>query len=198
MEFINIGKSNIKISLTAEEVLAYELDISDDCGSCRGGAGRALRRIFESIKEQTGIDYSGDRVYVRMFRSKCGGRELFVTRLGAGRQGAEDGERKDTESDSTVAASPQIYSFDGISPLLSACKAIRTLQNAGESAAYITDIGGSRRAFLLLYSDLPHVDALLCEYGKKESFTGAKEFVLEHCDVLAESGAIAYLAEFAV
>lgn len=84
MELILIDQTKLKIMLTAPDLLHYEL-IPDELEhmSCPDRHTRAaFRHIFDDAEAQTGFHTEGERLLVQMFTSKCGGCELFVTKLG--------------------------------------------------------------------------------------------------------------------
>ncbi len=85
MELILINQTKLKIMLTAPDLLHYEL-IPDELEhmSCTDRHTRAaFRHIFDDAEAQTGFHTQGERLLVQMFTSKCGGCEIFVTKLGA-------------------------------------------------------------------------------------------------------------------
>ncbi len=83
MELIPINQSKMKIMLTAPDLKYYELsfqnphDLSCEDEDVRG----AFRHIFDDVEERTGFHTKGEKLFVQMFTSKCGGCEIFVTRL---------------------------------------------------------------------------------------------------------------------
>lgn len=84
MELILIDQTKLKIMLTAPDLLHYEL-IPDELEhmSCTDRHIRAaFRHIFNDAEAQTGFHTEGERLLVQMFTSKCGGCEIFVTKLG--------------------------------------------------------------------------------------------------------------------
>ena len=84
MELIPINQSKMKIMLSAPDLQYYELslhnphDLSCEDEDVRG----AFRHIFDDVEAKTGFHTKGEKLFVQMFTSKCGGCEIFVTRLG--------------------------------------------------------------------------------------------------------------------
>ncbi len=85
MELILIDQTKLKIMLTAPDMLRYELAPEKLEGmSCTDQHTRdAFRHIFDDAEAQIGFHTSGEKLLVQMFTSKCGGCEIFVTRLGS-------------------------------------------------------------------------------------------------------------------
>ena len=83
MELIQINQSKMKIMLTAPDLLHYELSLHEPHRlTCEDEHIRgAFRHIFNDVEAQTGFHTTGEKLFVQMFTSKCGGCEIFVTRL---------------------------------------------------------------------------------------------------------------------
>ena len=71
MEYIKIGDGKMLLTLSAEDMEEFN-------GSRLG----AIRKIVNDVHEKYGGDGFGGRIFVRMYESKDGGCELFVTKLG--------------------------------------------------------------------------------------------------------------------
>lgn len=84
MELILIDQTKLKIMLTAPDLQHYELAPERlEAMSCTDEHTRnAFRHIFDDAEAQIGFHTSGEKLFVQMFTSKCGGCEIFVTRLG--------------------------------------------------------------------------------------------------------------------
>lgn len=85
MELILINQSKLKIMLTAPDMKHYEL-LPDKLGTTASTdrhTRAAFRHIFDDAEAQTGFHTTGERLLVQLFTSKCGGCEIFVTKLGA-------------------------------------------------------------------------------------------------------------------
>ena len=84
MELILIDKTKLKIMLTAPDMQHYALDTSHLEGmACTDTHTREVfRHIFHDVEAETGFHTEGERILVQMYTSKCGGCEIFVTKLG--------------------------------------------------------------------------------------------------------------------
>ncbi len=84
MELILIDPSKLKIMLTAPDMQHYALDTSRLEGmACTDTHTReAFRHIFHDAEVETGFHTDGQKLLVQMYTSKCGGCEIFVTKLG--------------------------------------------------------------------------------------------------------------------
>ncbi|MBQ9781186.1 MAG: adaptor protein MecA [Clostridia bacterium] len=83
MELILINQTKLKIMLTAPDMMHYALLPEKlEHMTCTDRETRsAFRHIFDDAEAQIGFHTSGERLLVQMFTSKCGGCEIFVTRL---------------------------------------------------------------------------------------------------------------------
>ncbi len=78
-----INETKLKIMLSAPDMKHYALLPEKLEGmTCTDNETRtAFRHIFDDAEAQSGFHTSGERLMVQMFTSKCGGCEIFVTRL---------------------------------------------------------------------------------------------------------------------
>ena len=83
MELILIDKNKLKIMLTAPDMQHYALDTSRLEGmACTDTHTREVfRHIFHDAEAETGFHTEGEKLLVQMYTSKCGGCEIFVTKL---------------------------------------------------------------------------------------------------------------------
>ncbi len=99
MEVIRITQRKMKIMLTAPDLQHYELSLQDLPRSAEQDARMrgAFRHIFNDVEARTGFHTRGEKLFVQMFTSKCGGCEIFVTRLEA--EGKHQEEAVDTHEE---------------------------------------------------------------------------------------------------
>jgi len=83
MELILINQSKLKIMLTAPDMVHYELNAPQlkNMSYTDQHTRDAFRHIFDDAEAQTGFHTTGERLLVQMYTSKCGGCEIFVTKL---------------------------------------------------------------------------------------------------------------------
>ena len=79
METIRIGDDRLKIMLSREDMMRYELD-SDALNGESEASCLALRRILRDAGETVGFDTSPGRLYVQIYEAGMGC-EMFVTQL---------------------------------------------------------------------------------------------------------------------
>lgn len=83
MEIIKISQSELKVTMTSEDMQRYDLDC-DTLGDDPEESRKALKCILREAKAEKGFSAAGERLLVRVFPSRDGGCEMFVTKLGAG------------------------------------------------------------------------------------------------------------------
>ena len=172
MEVIRLGTNNVKISLSADELERYGLEYPDTEGDYCHVARYTVKRILAAVKKETGVDYCGERLFIRMFRSRDGGCELFISRT----------EEKDEKGERVENSGGRVVCFPSANALISACRAMVGC----ESDAYI----GDKEAYLILPQGSEAELAVAEEFGKTVDFLGAEEYVKEHCDLLVKGNAV--------
>ena len=81
MELIRIDEEKLKMILSHEDLLEFELD-EDDLDYTNTETKRMFWELLRRAKQSTGFDTDGHRVLVQLYPSREGGCEIFVTRLG--------------------------------------------------------------------------------------------------------------------
>lgn len=188
MEIIKISQSELKVTMTSEDMQRYDLDC-DTLGENPEESRKALKCILREAKAEKGFSAAGERLLVRVFPSRDGGCEMFVTNLGAG-EGAES-----KKSIPGFPARPTegtfIYSFEKLNDMTSACRRLYDAGYRAPSAAY-RDTGGKRAYYLVIGIKTP-----LCEeMGGVLMKIGTVYYINEFC-VLLCLGAVDRLSEFA-
>lgn len=83
MEITLLTENELKVSLTRDDMAHYALD----CASIdydTTGTRRAFWSILDEARLQTGFDAAHDRIYIRIYPSRDGGCEMYVTKLPQG------------------------------------------------------------------------------------------------------------------
>ena len=191
MEFILIGESKLKIMLSAEELKGFEVEACElDYATTE--TKRMFWEVLARAKRQTGFDTDGQRILVRLFPSKKGGCELFVTKLGE-KQEPDEGEERSTRTAEERAA----YSFSTLEAMLQACRRLREIGFSGESSAYLGEDDG--RGYLFLTGEGLGVlsplssRSFLGEYGSHESVGASLSRLGEHGKCLCPESAVEIL-----
>ena len=184
MEMIMISPRQLKVMMDANDMIEYEL--SSDGGDGRLCRRDALRRILRKAKDATGFDPDGARVTVRMFPSRDGGCEMFVTLLGG--ELAGDGVKK--PQGKRARDGMAVDAFGSIGELIGACKRLAGAGYSDESFAYRQY--DRTRYYLAIESESP----LACEMGGARMRRGAATYINEHCALICVR-AVETLARYA-
>lgn len=206
MDWIRIHENQIKIMLSAEEMKSFHTDLKHlDYGD--PALRRMIRQVLEEIKQVSGFDTEGSRVLIRMFPSRGGDCELFVTKLSSlcrdDTESDEENEKGATLSllhspvsgDSAPGDSAPLgsFGFEELSRLLAVCRRLLALGYTGNSSAYISD---EHRFYLLLEKPeetryLPYNEfSFISEYGVSESTEWLLDMLGEHCRPICERCAV--------
>ena len=182
-----ISPHQLKVMMDANDMIKYDLN-SDTSVISQINRRDALRRILRKAKDKTGFDSEGGRVTIRMFPSRDGGCEMFVTLIGADSYG------KATQASvcgkTVVHDGMAIYEFDSFGELLEACKRLTAARYTGESFAYRED--GRMRYYLVLDEASPIVG----EMGGAKMRRGTAAYINEYCSIIC-AGAVYLLTGYA-
>ena len=81
LEFLLVGESKLKIVMTDDDMKYYKLESLGFDGDS-ASAKRSFWQILDRAKTEVGFDPTGDKVLIQFYPIKCGGCEVFVTKLG--------------------------------------------------------------------------------------------------------------------
>ena len=187
MELILINEIKLKIMLSPEDMMEYEIDCeSVDYGKTE--TRRAFWSILDEAKHRTGFDAASERVYIQLYPSKEGGCEMYVTKVGL--ISPPGGEQ--AQGMLRVAQERRLaYSFPNMDALLRACSCLRGMEQAQNSAAFI-DGGG--RCYLYFFAlrgfGIPDSLGVVCEFGSGEDADSILGYIHEHCRCICEKNAV--------
>ena len=139
MEFLLVGESKIKIVLSEDERVSYNLNAAapDISGP---SARRSFWSILDMAKREVGFDPSGDKILIQLYPLKQGGCEIFVTKLGIL---PEVSARVVAKSNKVALLSKKksLYVFSELDDLINAAKAIKVTSGdtAPESDVYFDE-----------------------------------------------------------
>ncbi|MBO5938476.1 MAG: adaptor protein MecA [Clostridia bacterium] len=190
MELIRIDEEKLKIILSHEDLMEFEIDESE-LDYANTETKRMFWELLRRAKLSTGFDTDGHRVLVQLYPSREGGCELFVTRLGIlchhcdfDDYGEDDDVNLAKHSRHSLYGEPQsAFGFDTLAPLLCVCRRLRALDYDGNSDVYHAEDG---RYYLFLEDVSPtnsfSVDefSFLHEYGTSEPTDTLRTHLLEH------------------
>lgn len=212
MEIIMISDSKIKVMLSADDLKGFDLDTASlDYSNTE--TKRMFWDILSRAKRSIGFDTDGHRVLVQLYPSRCGGCEMFVTRLSC-LYDSEKGEQKEyPEIEPIINQLPpkkkikheecgahiKAFAFENISNLISVCRRLVNIGYDGESDAYVSE---DKRSYLFL-SDLEPCAYLpldefsfISEYGTAENEEVLRSYVSEHAKAICKTHAVEELAKF--
>lgn len=187
MEHILISPGKLKLMLTREDVLHYDLR-----PVIESGEEPDSRQVFKALLAdagEIGFDSGNDRLFIQLYPSKDGGAEVYITRLG-----------EHTRNDDPSGELPVTYigCFDSLDDLIACCRQLAFTE--GESSAWYED--EPRRWFLVISEVLSWreyldrglgVEAIMSEYGRNIKAPGAIYYIKEHCFVFCEKRAVKIL-----
>lgn len=177
VDVIKIEKGKMMVVLTNEDMAKYHIGSDMSFGEGAKISGEVLRRIAQDAAASVGENMCGGggggaempRMLIRMFASKGGGCEMFISQLPCGEY---------TQSAEHVHKSQKhIYMFDSMENLLAACRKLMC-GGVGESRLWADN---ERRAY---YLELGEERGDMCEFGAVRLYGGAKYYLAEHCRLI--------------
>ncbi len=179
MELILISDSKLKIMLSQKDMTKYALCI-EDIDYDNTETRRAFWSILDEAKHKTGFDAAREKIFVQVFPSRCGGCEIFVTKLEKGVS------TDDLSVEVTKKNRREIYRFSDINDLLSVCNILYKQGFDGESSAFCND----KYYYLTLSGHYKFID----EYADIQENTKYIYHILEHCNRICAKEAVSTLA----
>ena len=176
MDVIKIDKGKMMVVLTNEDMAKYHIGSDAALGEEPEVSDEALRRIARDAAASVGVNMCGDgdggapRMLIRMFASKGGGCEMFITQLPCG-------EYTQPTEQHVHRSQKHIYMFDSMENLLAACRKLMC-GSAVESRLWADN---ERRAY---YLELGEERGDMCEFGAVRLYGGAKYYLAEHCRLI--------------
>lgn len=201
MELILINDSKLKIMLTEEDMVRYELDcksVNYDNTETR----RAFWSILDEAKHRTGFDAASDRVFIQLYPSKEGGCEMYVTKVGLlctspqSRSGSSD--KPDNSADPSCTADGILaFMFTSVGRMIAACRLTTRYGHIVSSTAWV-DENGSCYLFTSpgRDSDSSYLCGVMNEYGTTADTDTVSAYIKEHGKELCGTNAVETLAVF--
>ena len=168
MRVIRISANNVRVELSEAEAEKYGIDAND--GAENGTPRGTVKKLLEAVKRESGVDYCGERVSIRLLRSQ-GVCDMIISRLGV------------CEHKSARAC---VLRFQSVGALIAAC---RVADSSLRADACIGEIG----AFLII--DAEHASKFSSKDGEVTDFAFCEEFVREHCKTVCTGDAIRCLGD---
>ncbi len=195
MEFILIGKTKLKVSLTASELAAFDTN-AEELDYTKPKTKAMLREVLTRAETELGFTCNGGRTLFQVYTSKNGDCEIFVTLTET-----EDDEGtihcRSVYDRSHEPLCRSVFGFNNVEWLLTVCKRLCDVGYSGKSSAYI---GEDRRFYLFLdglYSpEYSAVDeyTFICEYGEQENASAMAQYLAEHGKEICNARAVETLS----
>lgn len=207
MDYLRIGESKLKITLTQDELCLYGMDLSAvDYASTE--TRRAFWAILDDAKHATGFDAASSKVCVQIYASKTGGCEMFVTSVPASSDIPQKTDDK-TMALTVCGVLPKLYGelvcyFDSITKMLTACKILDNQGYSSDSSAWRIPFPNAERYYLYLAGNQNSQTAgsvnssgILAEFGKPMPELSLS-YLNEYCTPLIPHRAVEQLSDLAV
>lgn len=183
MELILINDSKLKIMLTLEDMIKYDLDFNS-ASYDNTETRRAFWSILDEAKHLTGFDAASERVLVQLYPSKSGGGEMYITKVGilCSTNNHPDNQsfilpklNEDTKSENIT------FIFKKMCSMIAACKLVSKSENIEDSSAWIDESG-----FCYLMTKISHQGnfsyfiGIMSEFGIQLENSDALTYIKEH------------------
>lgn len=195
MELTPIGKEKLEVMLTKKDMERLHLTARElDYGNTE--TRRAVWTILDTAKRKTGFDAAKGQIRIDALPGKCGGCVIFITKT-------EKGGAKSNMNGTNEKSFRNLYAFENLSDLLSACRFLKERSYSGESAAFAETGKNAKSKYYLSLSERekkPHAvfEAMfMAEFGKKLPCEHALAYIKEHGVCICEKNAVKTLAKMA-
>jgi len=119
MELLKISESALKVSLSREDMEQYDIEF-DALDYSNVQTRRIIWSILDEAKRTLGFEAVRENIYIRAFKNRGGGCELFVSRSAASKE-------------------PLLYRFCDADLLTRACARLENCGICGESTLFLGD-----------------------------------------------------------
>ncbi len=216
MDYLLIDRQKLKITMTAEDLLFYGMELKHISYSSTE-TRRAFWAILDDAKHATGFDAAASKVSVQIYTSRDGGCEMYILSCSPEAEApsetlslwkaAEDSpsplhgecavEKGATGltvcTPAPLTATLTAATFAELSHLLSACHALSAAGYQGDSSAWQMD----GRYYLQLSADRSGSTCLIAEFGTPMKADGLC-CLAEHGNCICEQNAVERLAAMAI
>lgn len=192
MEILKISKTAIKFSLTREELSLRGLS-AEALDRTSTSAKRLIWELMDRARVEQGFDCGDARLLVRVFPSRDGGCELFVT--SEKEEEREENEEEEERNDERARSLPRAVLLlpESDEALFSLCRRMKASGFRGKSELFADE----QNRLLLLFEPCGRLPSYIREQREKRT-ARAFSFVGEYGTVFAASEERrAYLAEHA-
>lgn len=189
MEFLLVGESKIKIVLSEEERVGYNLNAASPDVS-GPSARRSFWNILDMAKKEVGFDPSGDKVLIQLYPLKQGGCEIFVTKLGILPEASARVVAKSNKV-ALLSKKKSLYAFSELDDLINAARAIKSISGSIPPESDVYSVNDKYYLSIEEYGKggEPMEFPCIMEFGTElaaDMFT----YILEHADRLTDGDGV--------
>ena len=198
VEFILINDDRLKIILSKRDLEEFDIT-ADSLDYSNVETKRMFWDILGRAKRSVGFSCDGERVMVRLYASRDGGCEMFISKLGIEEEYCAAGEILSDRRESGIEFSKKkvAYSFEDLEWLLSVCRRLAGSGYSKDSSAYY-DTDGLYYLFLessdtseyFKFDELTFIN----EYGDPQNTEATYGFLCEHGSVICAHNAVETLS----
>lgn len=200
VEFILINDDRLKITLSKSDLEEFNLT-ADALDYSNVETKRMFWDILGRAKQSTGFSCDGERVLVRLYASRDGGCEMFISKLedtdDCDILCSEDPDLCNQKNGRDFKKRTGAYRFDKLQWLLEVCRRLSEMGYSGESSAFY-DSNGIYYLFLygldgtgyFKFDEFSFID----EYGNAENPEITYDFLGEHGRAICIKNAVEALS----
>jgi negative regulator of genetic competence, sporulation and motility len=163
LEFLNIGDTKLKVTLSEEECREYGIDTSKT-DFTRGEIRSVMRDIIALAEERCGFFVTSEKILVQLYPLPGGVCEIFVTKL-TGLPSKDRAALRLADGLSMYERRRGIYRFASREELIKAARAIS--EEPPECEVYTDEVGQYYIAFEESLTDGISEQEILIEYGER-------------------------------
>lgn len=180
MDILKINDSSMMLTLTAEDMKNYSLDVSI-MEECREYSVEMIKHILHDASEKCNFKSDGETFFVKLYVSTKGECEIFIKRI-ENKSSSTVGITEITEETllppSLQSHGVYIYSFSEMVQLTGACKRLQIAGYFGDSAAY------SDNNIKVYYLIIEERSPLPEEHGGRLCARNTVYYINEHCNLI--------------
>ena len=156
----------------------------------------AFKCILDEAKQKTGFDCDCRRLFIRVFPSKDGGCEVYVTK------GTDDKDRQQQKKNANVKKEYCVFRLDSLDRVCRACRCVMQTGYIGESILYFEQKHNKGGVYYLVLQEesrafsqqkkrwMPDKCEVVREFGTRVVSFGALNYIKEHCEEICPDNAV--------
>ncbi len=200
MELILISESKLKIMLTKGDMESYSIT-NEELDYENIDTREAFRSILDEAKNKTGFDSGGGRLFIKVFPSRNGGCEVYITKTSEEKDKTVP--KKQTERQTRPRKKEYcIFLFDDINKVYMACSCLYKTGYTFESSLYAEDSEGRRNRYYLVLQEegkpsgqqkrkrTVEKSDIAGEFGTRLGSCDTVPYIKEHCNAICTEKAV--------